>query len=419
MLSFANVRLCEAVFAAPTLGLVHSPGGGMFYCGVWCNDQAEYAIPALALFGQEERAVALNSLRVLAQRFDTRSGFVPYSVEIDGGYVGRLDRGDAAMFGWGAALFALAVGEHGVSTEVFGYVKFVCDLLLQKVVKGGVIRSVSDELEGRFETGDANLSVNCLAILALMSGAEVAREAGECTLGEDYMKAAEALRSETHMYFRVDDARRYAYYKGCKDARGWACLTALAGLPDGLDALRYVLENLWVEDVQLADNNCEGVLVSSWSGSIWDRCTLYAIRAAFRAGLVADGSKKLEDFARSRAINVNAVPFVVENNESYAQLSAESGLLIRVFIEGLLGMEFRHGRTMTLRPRCPPDWSHYSVCSVFYLNLHLDFRVEKTMMGMRLDVSSQPNTAVIECSHGTLVHLHVSEQNILTLNAAE
>lgn len=31
-----------------------------------------------------------------------------YSVEIDGGYVGKLDHGDAAMYAWGVSLMLLA-----------------------------------------------------------------------------------------------------------------------------------------------------------------------------------------------------------------------------------------------------------------------------------------------------------------------
>lgn len=391
----------------------------MFYCGVWCNDQAEYAAPALALFGEEERAVVLNCLRVLGANFDWERGLVPYSVEVDGGYIGRVDRGDAAMFAWGAALFMLVVGREEMSREVFGYVKFVCDLLMGKMAEGGVIRSESDELEGRFATGDANLSVNCLAILGLLSGAEVAREVGEWRLGEVYEEAAEALREAAHKYFGVDDARRYAYYEGCKDARGWACLTALAGLEDGLDALRYVLSELWVGGDQAVEKNGGGVLVSEESSDIWDRCTLYAIRVAFRAGLVEEGSEKLSEYATKRDSSGDALPFAVENNGSYAQLSAESGLLIRVFTEGLLGMEFKHGRTMTLRPRCPTNWEKYSVCDVYYLNVCLEFKIEKTGMGIRLEVDSSISSAAAEFSNGRLVLLRVSKQNALTLTSEE
>lgn len=380
----------------------------MFYCGVWCNDQVEYAAPALTLFGEEERAVALNCLRVLGRTFDKERRLVPYSVEVDGGYVGRVDRGDAGMFGWGGSLFMLAVGNEELSREVFAYVRFVCGLLVRKVAEGRVVLSESDELEGRFAAGDANLSVNCLAILGLLSGAEAAREVGEGRLAEEYEESAETLRKAVHNYFEVDEAKRYAYYKGCKDARGWACLTALAGLRDGLDALKYVLRELWVGDDREVGKRGEGVLVSEESNDIWDRCTLYAIRAAFRAGLVEEGSERLAEYARRRDSSIDALPFAVENNESCVQLSAESGLLIRVFTEGLLGIEFKHGRKMKLQPRCPANWDRYSVCSVCYLNLCLDFRIEKTGMGIHLEVRSAVCSATAEFSNGTLLSLRVS-----------
>ncbi|MGI8636432.1 MAG: hypothetical protein ACR2KZ_13630 [Segetibacter sp.] len=32
------------------MGLVHSPGGGRYYGGVWANDQIEYAGPFFSFF---------------------------------------------------------------------------------------------------------------------------------------------------------------------------------------------------------------------------------------------------------------------------------------------------------------------------------------------------------------------------------
>ncbi|RZM06031.1 MAG: six-hairpin glycosidase-like protein, partial [Pedobacter sp.] len=38
---FSKIRSAESIFRS-RLGLVHSPGGGSYYVGIWANDQAEY-----------------------------------------------------------------------------------------------------------------------------------------------------------------------------------------------------------------------------------------------------------------------------------------------------------------------------------------------------------------------------------------
>lgn len=403
---FAKIRTCEAVFDARKLGRVHSPGGGMFYAGVWCNDQAEYAAPVLAMLGSKgsrEREVALNSLRVLAQYFDREKGTLAYSVEIDGGYVGKLDRGDAAMFAWGAAKVILTVAENEVTAEVFPWVQFACDLLIAKIENSAadVVTSESDELEGRFSTGKANLSVNCIAILALETASEAALTASEPSLSAKYTAAASSLRGSAERHFRTSDRREYAYYSGCNDARGWVVLTALAGLPRGDAALRHVLKDLWSE---------EGVLTSAEASVTWDRCTLYTVRALFANGLVEEGEEMLRVLAGRRVREGVAAPYMVENNESFAQLAAESALLVRVVTEGLLGIEVRSGRVIKLRPRCPVGWGKYEVKKVCFADVLIDFRVERDASGMRVEVTVDRWTGWQEFAGGREIKLSVPEK---------
>lgn len=402
---FAKIRTCEAVFDARVLGRVHSPGGGMFYAGVWCNDQAEYACPALVMLGgrgSREREAALNSLRVLARYFDRKRGALPYSVEIDGGYVGQLDRGDAGMFAWGAAKVVLTIAEREVTEEVFPWVMFACDVLLGKMAGSpqGVVRSESDELEGRFPTGDANFSVNCIAILALETASEAALTADDASLSAQYADAASSLRASVERHFHVADSREYAYYSGCPDARGWVCLGALARLSRGEAALGHALCELWRDD---------GVLTSEKAAVVWDRCTLYAIRAAFEAGLVEEGGKRLKEFARRRVCEGAAAPYAVENNESLAQLAAESALLVRVVTESLLGMSVRSGRVVKMVPRCPGEWGRYSVRQVFFADACLDFRVERTPGGLLIEVTVGRWVGCEEFKDGTELSLSVPE----------
>lgn len=367
---FARIRLNEALFDAPNIGRVHSPGGGMYYSGVWCNDQAEYAAPVLAMLGGHKsraREAAIHSLEVIARWFDYGSNFIPYSVEIDGGYIGALDRGDAAMFAWGASLTLLTVGDPTVTARLFPHITFASNIILEKIrqCRHGVVPSQSDELEGRYPTGEINLSVNCISVLALECASEAALEAGKRILAEKYASASQELRFNVHKYFQVSDSKIYEYYKSCPDSRGWACLTALAGLSEGKEALRYSLVDLWRTD---------GVLTSSDSGEVWDRCTLYAIRAAFQSGLVELGIQRFIEYA-TRTTTGPAAPFAVENNGSRAQLSAESGLVLRIITEGMLGLKILAGGEIELRPISIIDWPVYSVTGIYIRDVCLDFSV--------------------------------------------
>ena len=183
LVHFAKIRTSEAVFDSPTIGLCHSPGGNMFYCGVWCNDQVEYTAPLTPYLyppNSTEHSAIRQSLRTLYEYFDIYSKQIPYSVEIDGGYIGRLDRGDAAMFALGASQYLLSTWNSDNSdndsfvNEMKQAIQFACEILIEKIedCAKGVIGSQSDELEGRFPTGDFNLSTNTLAICALFSTAQ-------------------------------------------------------------------------------------------------------------------------------------------------------------------------------------------------------------------------------------------------------
>jgi hypothetical protein len=50
MFSFAKIRASESIYRTKG-GLMHSPGGKVYYAAVWANDQAEYANPFFPYLG--------------------------------------------------------------------------------------------------------------------------------------------------------------------------------------------------------------------------------------------------------------------------------------------------------------------------------------------------------------------------------
>lgn len=405
-LQFAKIRTCESIYNAPELGLVHSPGGGMFYSGVWCNDQAEYAAPVLGMLGPADSlpcAAALNSLRAIAKCFDIERQHVPYSIEVDGAYIGWLDRGDAGMFAWGASLVVMTLAENAVTEEFLPHIKFACKVIISRMegCTEGIVHSESDELEGRFPTGNANLSVNCIGILALESAGEAALCAGDDEFSRICKSAACDLRANVHKYFLVEDKRRYAYYAGCEVGRGWACLSALARLPFGKEALLFVLNDMWRGD---------GILTVENETDVWDRCTLYSIRAGYMCGSVELATSRLLELARNRLTRGRAVPYMQENNSSHAQLAAESALFIRVITEGLLGMHVKSGKRAELQPRCPEAWPGYDIWNVYFAGVCLSFNIKQCDEGLTISVCTAAGSSNAEIAPDELVLLVVGKE---------
>lgn len=119
LFAFSKVRVAENIFDSK-MGLVHSPGGGRYYAGVWANDQAEYSGPFFPYLGLEDGNIAaLNVYKKLYEQMQTiplhdknlwSSFEVNGEIPCCGG-----DRGDAAMIAYGGLHYLLALGDPVVA----------------------------------------------------------------------------------------------------------------------------------------------------------------------------------------------------------------------------------------------------------------------------------------------------------------
>src|SRR6185369_6683122 len=91
---------------------------------------------------------------------------------------GAGDRGDMAMIAYGAARFALANGDAKAAGELWPLIAWCLEYSKRKVNAQGVVASDSDELEGRFPAGKANLATSSLYYDALNSAALLGHELG-------------------------------------------------------------------------------------------------------------------------------------------------------------------------------------------------------------------------------------------------
>ncbi len=353
MFQFAKIRAGESIFRTRG-GDVHSPGGGSYYAAVWCNDQAEYAGPWQAWTGDElQLNAAYNGYAWYYPHMDDCYEPIPSSIIAEGLDIwnGAGDRGDAAMYLFGASRYALVSGRLGKDNALWTAIKWCAEYnirMMDNPIHRGLIPSDKDELEGRLPTGKINLSTNMLALGGFKTAAALSCEMGEPALAEQYRKAAETIEAETEVYFagEVHGFDTYKYYDGNTTLRSWICLplcmdiaTHAKGTADAITS-----PHLYSEAGQLSE---EGTNIA------WDRSTLYGLRGMYRAAVILseqnpeDGkalrkiaTDYLMDYCEKRLLR-DHVPYAIEAYPEGGKrhLSAESALFCQIITEGILAVQ--------------------------------------------------------------------------------
>ena len=376
---FSKIRAAESIFRS-RLGFVHSPGGGNYYVGIWANDQAEYSGPFFTYLGyQTGLQAAMNAYRIFQKNIPKGGGRIPASFELDVTFpFGEHDRGDAAMIAFGATHFLLASGNRAKANEIWPLIDWCLKYTANRVTAEGVVASESDELEGRFPSGAANLSTSSLYYGALIQAARLAKAMGKPqSLITDYNERAKKLSQAIETYFgaKMEGLDTYRYYKENTTLRSWICLPLVVGLTQRKDGTLDALFNkLWSANgvlTELTANNND-------SKVFWDRGTLYAFRGAFKAGAADRALQKLISYSTTRLTGFR-VPYAVEAwpENGMAHLSAESALYCRIFTEGLLGLEPTGFRSFYLRPNLPAKWNYVQLKHIRAFNADIDIDIQR------------------------------------------
>lgn len=376
MFRFAKLRAAESLFR--TLGgLVHSPGGGDYYAAIWANDQAEYANPLFGYLGYAPAYEAAETSFDWFSRF-TNPEFrpIPSSIIAEGTsfWNGAGDRGDMAMIAYGASRYALARGDRGKALRLWPLIGWCLDYLERKRSPEGVIFSDSDELEGRFPAGKANLNTSCLAYDALLSAASLADDLRELEKASLYRTRATELRKAIGDYFasQVEGFPTYGYYEGNDVLRAWIATPLTVGIfdraPGTLDAL--FSPRLWTAD---------GLASQAGDATFWDRATLYGFRGAFAAGATERALPRFLAYT-NRRLTGDHVPYAVEAYPEGNQrhLSAESALYIRVVTEGLFGLRPTGLRSFQLDPHLPQAWNEMALRRISIAGTVVSVRVDRS-----------------------------------------
>lgn len=397
MFSLAKIRGAESIFDSK-LGLVHSPGGERYYIGFWANDQAEYINPFFPYLGYKlGNDAALNMWRVYQRAIPEDGSNIRYAFEMEGDSPANpLDRGDAAMIAYGLSHYLLALGDEAIAEELWPLLTWCLDYNAKMLNEHGVVSSESDEMEGRIETGDANLSTSSLYFGALETSISLALAMGgdKAKLTEDWRKQRANLAVAIEQFFgaRVEGLATYRYFDGHENLRHWIALPLVVGLHDRKDAtLEGLFDRLWTDNGIHVEKSHPNPVNSK---IFWDRGTLYALRGAFIAGATERAHDRLLQFSQERLLG-ERVPYVVEAypEGSMAHLSAESGLYCRVFTEGLFGMLPTGFRTFRLQPRMPKGWKEMALRNVFAFGQEQGFDVEVSCTGTKLMIQVKGSLA--------------------------
>ena len=376
MFDFAKIRGTESIYKTRS-GYMHGPGGLRYYAAIWANDQAEYINPFFAFLGDDiGNQSAMNAFRIFARYMNKDFKPIPSSIiaEGDGVWHGRGDRGDMAMIAYGAARYALAYGHADSARVLWPLIEWCLDYLQGKVNKDGVVWSNSDELEGRFPSGDANLNTSSLYYDALLSAVMLGRE---LNLPKEklnrYAAQAKELRANIEKYFgrTVEGFQTYRYYAGNDTLRAWITTPLTVDIYDRREGTIAALfsPRLWTED---------GLASLAGNKTFWDRSTLYGLRGVFAAGETEKALPFLQYYSRRRLLGEH-VPYAVEAYPEGNQrhLSAESGLYARIFTEGIFGMRPTGFTRFNLTPRLPKAWNQMALRNIHAFGNRFDVEVKR------------------------------------------
>lgn len=386
MFDFAKIRAMESIYETKN-GLVHGPGGGSYYAAIWANDQAEYANPVFAYTGYNTAIEsAMVSWKWFSKYMNPEYKPIPSSIIAEGEsyWNGAGDRGDQAMIAYGAARFALALGDKEAAREIWPLIEWCIKYSKRKLNKNGVVASDSDELEGRFPAGDANLCTSSLFYDALVSAVYLGQDLGipDKQLNE-YKTLADELHKNINSFFgaNVQGYETYRYYEGNNVLRSWICIPLTVDIFERsqgtIDALFSPI--LWTKD---------GLLTAAGDKTFWDRSTLYGLRGAFAAGATAKALPFFTDYSNRRLLGEH-VPYAVEAwpEGNQRHLSAESALYCRIVTEGLFGFRPTGLSSFAITPQLPESWDKMELKNIIaFGNKSIDINISKTTKGIKTDI---------------------------------
>lgn len=341
--SHCILRGSESIFQTKN-GLMHAPGGGNYYAALWTNDQCEYANPFFPFSGYKagiEQSINCYSLyeaymdKSALPMQDKKALVTSIIAEGTDYWNGAGDRGDGEMYAYGISRFLLEMSDTALIKRFWESLVWCLDFALSRKNENGVIASDSDELENRFESGNANLFTSCITYDALGNASVLADAIGDTAHKMQWQAEREQLKAAIESYFgaNVEGFDTYRYYDGNQDLRSWICMPLTVEI---FDRAEETVRALFSPGLYI-----NGLLKStSANDTTWDRSLLFALRGVFLSGRAEKGFAETLNYCKNRLLGSHCpYPFEAYPEGNMAHLAAESLLFARIVTEGLFGLK--------------------------------------------------------------------------------
>jgi len=391
----------DAAFALQKLHVLETPietikgvithNGSLTYSpGIWANDPVEYSSPVFPFFGDAElNRASMNMYRVW-QDYCQEKGIVPFPGSFEGPALKltQRERGDDAMVLYGLSKFLLFQGDRAAAEELWPLIEFSAASVLRHTTAEGIIASETDEMEGRYPTGTANLSTSSLAYGGYRLAARLAQSLGK-PLAAEYDQRAEALRKGIEAYFgaEVEGFKTYRYYKENTTLRGWILLPLAMGITERQEATVAALmsDKLWPHRRAGAD-----ILAESTRPTEWGRETYYALRVLFKAGHTEEALDITRRVVQAQIFGSKG-PYP---DEDAIDMLCPGSLYPRAFTEGMFGIVPTGLDSFECTPWLPKAWPRMALRDLRAFGQAWDLVVERAGDQQKVTVRSRGKTVM-------------------------
>jgi hypothetical protein len=366
-------------------GTITHNGSLRYSPGIWANDPVEYSSPVFPFFGDDQlNNAALNMYRIWME-YCREKGINPFpgSFESPSLKLVQQQRGDDAMVLYGLSKFLLFLGDRKALGEMWPLIEFSAQSVNSHVTTDGVIASRTDEMEGRYPTGEANLSTSSLAYSGYLQAAHLAHDLGKKSAEIDFNKRANNLRKAIEKYFGagVEGFKTYRYYKENTTLRGWILLPLAMGINDRQEGTIAALlsDKLWPRRMEGAD-----ILAESIRPTEWARETYYALRVLFKAGRTEEALDLTRRVVKAQVFGEQG-PYP---DEDAIDMLCPGSLYPRVFTEGMFGIVPTGIKSFKCTPWLPKEWPRMALRDLRAFGNTWDLVVEQIGEKQKITVSN-------------------------------
>jgi hypothetical protein len=287
---------------------------------------------------------------------------------------------------YGLSKFLLFQGDRAAAEELWPLIELSAASVLGHTNPDGIVASRTDEMEGRYPTGTANLSTSALAYGGYRLAAALARALGKPAAAE-FDQRAESLRKSIESWFgaEVEGFKTYRYYAGNTTLRGWILLPPAMGITERQETTVEALlsDKLWPNRSEGAD-----ILAESTRPTEWGRETYYALRVLFKAGRTEQALDLTRRVVRAQIFGPKG-PYP---DEDAIDMLCPGSLFPRVFTEGMFGIVPTGLESFECTPWLPEAWPRMALRDLRAFGRSWDLLVERVAGQQKVTVSSGGRT---------------------------